>query len=421
MNTKLQPPLLGKVGVIGLAPDQWSSRWMDRHFVMDRLAKYFHVAWMYQPSWRECLAGFGSGNGTESLSAPRRDSLHVYRPQYWLPNLGRPAALANFTLRQRLKHVRDMLRSQGCTKLVLYIFRPEFANALDQIPHDFSVYHVNDEYSFTSTEVAVSAKERQILESVNQVILTSPALMEKRGGFNRNTEFVPMGVDYSLYATPAPEPEDLRSIPHPRIGYVGYLKAQLDWPLLFELTRHHPEWSFVFVGPKRPHREMDRWIERMSSLQNVHFLGGKPTDQLGGYAQHFDACIMPYVLDDYTKYVYPLKLHEYLATGLPVISSRMYSVEEFSPVVAIADTPEQWSNLIKHSLLEQENLPEKRAQRQAVARNYDWDTLVQKIARPIADHFDMHLPDVDLADDPQALMASGVQRPTVQAGDVPTR
>jgi glycosyltransferase involved in cell wall biosynthesis len=202
-----------------------------------------------------------------------------------------------------------------------------------------------------------------------------------------------MGVDYRLYATPVPEPEDLRSIPHPRVGYLGYLKAQLDWRLLLELSALHPECSFVFVGPKRSHPEIYELMEQMSRRLNVYFLGGKPTEQLGGYAQHFDACIMPYLLNDYTKYVYPLKLHEYLATGRPVVSSRINSVEEFSPVVAIADTREQWSNFIKHSLSEQENSLERRARRQAVARKYDWDTLVQRIARPIAAHFDMHIPD----------------------------
>jgi glycosyltransferase involved in cell wall biosynthesis len=394
MNTKLQQPLLGEVGVVALVPEKWSPQWMDRHYVMDRLAKYFQVVWMYQPDWRECLSTLYSKNAAPTDSSVRRAAMHVYQPEFWLPNLGRPAWLAKLTLRQRLKHVRNQLRAQGCTKLVLYVWRPRFADALDQVEHDFSLYHVNDEYSFTTTEVAVSPAERRVLESVNQVVLTSPALMAKRGGFNRNTEFVPMGVDYSMFATPVPEPEDLRRIPHPRIGYMGYLKRQLDWPLLLELTALHPEWSFVLVGPKRPHPEIDAWIEQMSRKPNVHFLGGKTTDQLGGYVQHFDTCIMPYRLDDYTKYVYPLKLHEYLATGQPVVSSRMFSVKEFSPVVAIADTTEQWSSSIRNSLSEQENSSERRAQRQAVAREFDWDTLVQKIARPIAAHFDLQIPDV---------------------------
>jgi glycosyltransferase involved in cell wall biosynthesis len=412
MNTKLQQPRLGEVGLIALVPDQWGPRWMDRHYVMDRLAKYFQVVWMYQPDRRECLAALRSGYRTPPDSSARRANLQVYPPEYWLPRFGRPLWLANFTLQQRLKHAREMLRARGCSKLVLYVWRPEFADALQQVPHDFSVYHVNDEYSFSSTEVAVSAAERQLLESVNQVILTSPALMEKRSRFNRNTEFVPMGVDYRLYSTPTPEPEDLRGIPHPRIGYLGYLKAQLDWPLLLELSALHPEWSFIFVGPKRPHLQMYEAIDQMSRRPNVHFLGGKPTEQLGGYGQHFDACIMPYLLDDYTKYVYPLKLHEYLATGQPVVSSRMYSVEEFSPVVAIADTQEQWSKSIRHGLSEQENSPERRAQRQMVARSYDWDTLVHKIVCPIAHHFDMPVPDVAPLSDPES--ASTLSVPLIQ-------
>ena len=408
MNTKLRQPLLDKVGIIALSPDPWGPRWMDRHYVMDRLAQYFHVVWMYQPDWRECLSALRSGKLTSKDSSPRRPSLHVYQPEYWLPLLGRPAWLANFTLRQRLKHARNLLRAQGCTKVVLYVFRPEFGDALGQLPHDFSIYHVNDEYSFTSTEVAVPAAERKLLESVNQVILTSPALMKKRGEFNPHTEFVPMGVDYRMYATRVPEPEDLRSIPHPRIGYLGYLKAVLDWPLMLALSARHPQWSFVFVGPKRPHPEMDAYLEQMSQRPNVYFLGGKPTDQLGGYAQNFDACIMPYHLNDYTKYVYPLKLHEYLATGQPVISSRMYSVEEFSPVVAIADTAEQWSEAIQHALGEKENSSQRRAQRQAVARLYEWDALVLKIVRPIAAHFEMSVPDIVPACESQALSAVAV-------------
>ncbi len=224
---------------------------MDRHYVMDRLAKYFHVVWVYQPGWRECLASLRSnGNVKQLLSAPRRASLQVYQPEYWLPYLGRPAWLAGFTLRQRLKHVRDMLRAQGCTKVVLYIWRPELAEALEQLPHDFSIYHVNDEYSFTSTEVPVPPRERHLLESVNQVILTSPALMEKRGGFNPNTEFVPMGVDYRLYATPVAEPEDLRSIPHPRIGYVGYLKVATGLAPVARLERTSPGMVFRFCRPE---------------------------------------------------------------------------------------------------------------------------------------------------------------------------
>jgi len=75
---------------------------------------------------------------------------------------------------------------------------------------------------------------------------------------------------------------------------------------------------------------------RSETPDELHFLGGKPTQSLGAYPQHFDVCLMPYVIDDYTRYVYPLKMHEYLAGGKPVVSSPIRSVEDFKHVIALA-------------------------------------------------------------------------------------
>jgi glycosyltransferase involved in cell wall biosynthesis len=388
----LSQPLLAEVGVIALVPDQWGPQWMDRHHMLSRLAGYFHVVWMTQPGWRECLSALRPRRIT-SGDAARPAALQVYESEIWLPRLGRPAWLARFTSRQRLQRAGELLRARGCTKVVLYICRPEFADALEHVPHDFSIYYVSDDYSFSTTEVEISPTERHLLKSVGQVFLTSPALMEKRGAFNPNTEFVPMGVDYQKFSTPVPEPEDLRRIPCPRVGYVGHLKRMLDWPLLLELSAVHPKWSFVFVGPKRPHPEIDDQLKQMSLRPNVYFLGEKPTEVLGNYPQHFDVCIMPYRLDDYTKYVYPLKLHEYLASGKPLVSSPIRSVEEFRHVIAIAHDREEWSSAIADALFAEQNAPDRRAGRQRVARDYDWDGLVARIARTIARGLGIDLPD----------------------------
>jgi len=269
----------------------------------------------------------------------------------------------------------------------------EFAEALGQVQHDFSIYNVSDEYSFSSTEVAVTPKERELLKSVGQVFIISPALMEKKGSFNPHTAFVPCGVDYWKYATPTAEPEDLRSIPHPRIGYLGHLKRMLDWSLLLELSATHSQWSFVFVGPKSPHPELGAALAEMSRRSNVHFLGGKPADRLGEYVQHFDVCTMPYVIDDYTKYIYPGKIHEYLASGNPVVSTPVRSVQDFKEVVTIANNLEEWSSAIESALGDKENTQERRTARQKVAREHDWDQLVGRIAHTIAMRLGLPTPD----------------------------
>jgi len=389
----LSQPLVGEVGVLALSPDPWSAQWMDRHYLLSRLAGYFQVVWMTQPWWRGSVSRLGSRGMSPEADAARPAGLQVYEPEIWLPRLGRPTWLARFTSRERLRRASELLRARGCTKVVLYICQPQFAAALEDVPHDFSIYYVSDEYSFSTTEVELSATERHLLASVDQVYLTSPALIEKRGGFNPNTEFLPMGVDHRKFSTPVPEPDDLRNIPYPRIGYMGHLKRMLDWPLLLDLSTLHPEWSFVFVGPKGPHPEIDDLLNKMSLLPNVHFLGGKPTVCLGAYPQHFDVCTMPYRMDDYTRYVYPLKMHEYLAGGKPVVSSPIRSVEDFKHVITMARDREEWSRAIEHALSAEQNTSDRRAHRQEVARDYDWDGLVARIVRTITKGLGMDVPD----------------------------
>jgi glycosyltransferase involved in cell wall biosynthesis len=92
---------------------------------------------------------------------------------------------------------------------------------------------------------------------------------------------------------------------------------------------------------------------------------------------------MPYQVDDYTRYVYPLKMHEYLASGKPVVSSPIRSVEDFKHVITMAGDREEWSLAIEHALSAEQNTPDRRARRQEVARYYDWDGLVTRIARTI--------------------------------------
>ncbi len=375
-------------------PDQWDPHWQPRHHVLSRLADYFQVVWINcPPGWRRSFSALRERRAATMDAPVAPAGMQIYQPGFWLPTLGRPAWLAEFTSRQRLKHASDLLRARGCEKLVLYIWRPEFVDAITQLPHDLSLYHIDDEYSFSSTEAEVAPVERRLLETVDQVFIHSPALMHKKGSFNPNTEFVPNGVDYRLYATPVAEPEDLRRVPHPRIGYVGYLKRMLNWSLLLDLSSNHPAWSFIFVGPKSPHAEIEAVLRQMAALPNVYCLGGKPSDGLGAYPQHFDTCIMPYQVDNYTKYIYPLKLHEYLASGKPVISAPIPSVEEFRHVVSMAGDSREWSDAIELSLSSAENTADRNAMRQRVAREHDWEVLVNRIARTIAGRLGEHLPD----------------------------
>jgi glycosyltransferase involved in cell wall biosynthesis len=376
-------PVLPEVGILALVPDDWSSRWMIRHQIMARLGAYFRVLWVNPGRhWRSSLSG--APTAAEKLGTGEFPGFSVFQPSRWLPHFYRPGWLGLWTLSQRILSARRTLIASGCKKIVLYLWRPEFESVLTAIPSDLTCYHLEDEYSFSRIELPIDATEARLLESVDEVFILSPALFAKKGNLNSRSTYLPGAVDFKSYSRPLPQPPDLAAIPYPRIGYVGSLKWQIDWPLILELTAKHPNWSFVFVGPMSPHPEIDAAITELKSRENVYFLGGKPSVEMMAYPQHFDVCIMPYGDNPYTKYIYPLKLHEYLAGGKPLVGTPIDSLVSLGDVVLLPKSAEEWSSAIELALGEQHNSEEQRLHRQKFAMQHDWSVLVQQISETIS-------------------------------------
>ena len=374
-------PLYPEVGVLGLVPECWGGPWMPRHHVMSRLARYFHVVWMDPtPGWREVWRSKVRGE-----AFPAAPGFHHYQAPRWLPLFFRPRFLAELTARARLRQAAALLRARGCRRLVLYVWRPELGAALDQVRHDLSCYHIDDEYSFSDAERPIDPAEAALLARADQVIIHSPALLEKKSTRDHRTAFVPNGVDYAAYATQQPEPDDLRDIPHPRIGYVGMIKQQLDFRLLHALAEQHPAWNFVLVGPDHSLGDQAPLRASLAQRANVAFLGGKPPAALPAYTQHLDVCLMCYRVNDYTKFIYPLKLHEYLAAGRPTVGAPIRTLRDFAHVVELAETPAEWSAAIARGLEREASTPERSEARRAAARRHDWDQLVAQVAKLLAE------------------------------------
>lgn len=375
------PPLLADVGVIGIVPDQWSSLWQSRHHVLRRLAVFFNVVWLNPaPEWRHL-----SRRRRSPPEGPPEEGWAIDDAPAYLPTVYRPAWLKTLLGRSRVRQARRRLQRQGARCIVLYLWKPEFADALETA-HDFSVYHIDDDYGFDETRVGLNARESATIRRVNQVIIHSPRLMELKGRLNPRTANVPNGVDYAAYSTPAPAPADLVAIPGPRIGYAGWIKPQLDWALLDALAARCPELSFVFVGETKPleHLAADPAYGALIHRPNVFFLGVKTSDQLAAYPQHFDVCTMPYRIDPYTDCIYPLKLHEYLASGRPVVGTPIRSLESFRGAVTLARGPDEWRDALFQSLAPDANTEPQRLARQGIAREHEWWKLTGQIAELIA-------------------------------------
>ena len=383
-------PALDDVGVLAMVPDLWGPKWQVRHHVLTRLTRYFHVVWMEPALWlRDAL----SGRRPPPLDEPLPDSsVQVYQPGRWLPQLFRPLWAARLLHRIRLGNANRLLKMRGCRRLVLYLWRPLYAEALHCVRHDLSCYHIDDDYSFGGAWTDFEKFEPQALAGVDQVFIHSPGLIERKGSAHPHVTFAPNGVDYETYARSRPEPADLAGIPRPRIGYAGYLKPQLDWPLIARLAERHSDWSFVFVGAMTPsmvqspqqYTGLVKALEELSGRPNVHFLGAKTTLELIAYPEHFDVCAMPYVIDEYTHCIYPMKLHEALAAGRPVVGSKIRSLVDFAETIRLAEGEDEWSEALAASLEPAAGAPELVASRRAVAKQHDWSRTVDTIAETIA-------------------------------------
>jgi len=378
-------PYLADVGVMALVPDHWRANWLGRHQTLTRLAQYFHVVWCTPAMWwrqREWWLR-GGRQGGEEADAATPAGLTIYYPEKWLPAVGQPHFLACWTERQRLRRAQSILRTRGCQKIVLYLWRPEYSSALDLIDYDLSCYHIADEYSLSAIEQPIDAREAQLISRVDQMFMHSIAMLEKKGKLNPQTTFIPNGVDYHAFATPRSEPAELQSIPHPRIGYVGRVKQRLDLTLLMDLARRHRGWSFVLVGAQDGIGDHAALLQQLARMSNVYIIGSKPVSVLPAYTQHMDVCMLCYEINGYTKFIYPLKLHEYLASGRPIVGSPIRTLQDFAHIIRLAHTTDEWSQAIQDSLSPAACSAEQVEVRRRVARQHDWNRLVALLAQTL--------------------------------------
>ena len=187
--------------------------------------------------------------------------------------------------------------------------------------------------------------------------------------YNSNAWYIGQGCNIALFNAEAPYeiPEDLRSIPHPLIGFVGAINTiRIDEAAIRCIARERPQWNIVLIGP-----EDDYFAKsELHGMPNVYFLGKKPIDQLPRYIAAFDACINPQLVNPVTIGNYPLKVDEYLAMGKPVVATRTEAMEIFGGNVYLAENPAAFPPLIDQALSEDNE--ERRRQRIELARQHTW-------------------------------------------------
>ncbi|HEY1585987.1 MAG TPA: glycosyltransferase [Polyangia bacterium] len=313
--------------------NDWSGDPLSKKHVMTRLARKNRVLWVNSLGNRAPRASARDlGRIWDKLTKFARhlnEGPIEVAPNIWVIT---PIAIPNYrskvarAINERVVGgtVRRAMRTLGFTDPLLYTFVPASAWVAGKLGETHIVYHCVDEYSkFDGAGDDIAKLERELIKKANLVITCSAMLQESKSLINPHTTLVRHGVEHEHFARaldPETEiPEDVRDLPKPVFGFYGLIAEWVDLEAMARVAEAWPEGSVVIVGEHNNAHAAG--MARLRALPNVHFLGRKPYASLFAYCKAFDVALLPFIKNELTENANPLKLREYLAAGLPVVST----------------------------------------------------------------------------------------------------
>ena len=358
----------------------WNGDPLSKTHVMRILARNNRVLWVNSIGYRSPTAsGADLRRAVQKLTAataPMREvepNIFVLNPLA-IPAYGNP--LIRRLNREFLRlQVRRAMKRLGFKKPLNWVFNPAAGMLAGGFDEAAIIYYCVDEYTaFSGVDTdSLAAIERDLLQRADLVLTSAERLYQSKSLFNPRTFMVRHGVDYTHFRksldSETQVPEDIAILPGPVIGYFGLIAQDwVDVALLAHVADSFPKASLVMLGKVT----MD--VSELEKRPNVHLLGRKPYAELPSYCKGFDVAVIPFPVSEVTLNANPLKAREYLAAGLPVVSTAIPEVEVLGQCL-IGKDPEDFVSQIKAALEE----PGPRWDRSETMRNESWEARVEAI------------------------------------------
>jgi glycosyltransferase involved in cell wall biosynthesis len=368
----------------------WSTdHWTNQHHLMARLAASNRVLFVESLGLRRPqLAGRDVRRMLRrlrrGLEPPRAvDGLHVLSPLV-LPLHGRPwMRRLNAALLRR--QVRAAVRRLGLARPVLWSYVPQAEALVDVLGPERVVYHCVDDIAAQKgvDSAAFREAEARFARRADLVLASAPALAERMRALSPHVVDAPNVADTALFATalePGPIDAQLGALPRPRIVFTGaVVPTKVDLELVSELAAARPGWSIALVGGVGlgdPATD----VSALRNVPNVHLLGRRDYDRLPEVLRGADAAIIPYAVNELTRSVFPMKVYEYLAAGLPVVSTPLPALAGLQDIAFAADATAMAGALDAALAADDPSLRRARSDR---ARDHSWDRRLAEIAREL--------------------------------------
>jgi teichuronic acid biosynthesis glycosyltransferase TuaH len=331
---------------------------------------------------RRLLGELFAGLFRRSLQpAPGTENVYLLNCVKLLPNtLGICRAFNRWWERMR---IRRACRRLGIRRPLLWINPYYSVHTLSKLDESGVIYDVGDDWtSFPQPSEwlreQVVAEDEQLTRRADAVIVVSERLLEMKRPLARRIAHIPNGVYVERYAQVGsgnmmPHPMT-RDWPRPVLAYTGSVhQDRVDIEMIVALARAFPKATVALIGPDMLNPAAKNAV---LAEKNIRVPGPVDFDRMPQLMNAFDVCIVPHLVNDFTESLSPLKLYEYLAAGLPIVSTPVSGFRDFPELVHLASGPQAFIEAVKAALAEP---PQLRQRRRTVAAEHSWNTRLDEI------------------------------------------
>lgn len=354
--------------------------YVDNPFTLNAVVKDFK-----KPGLKRRLKALFMGLDYVSTPFPEYPQLHTVIPPAVLP-----INWINSTkIYDKLKRFNDRIILPRLGKLIkdMAIERPIYINIFNPfyLDHLDASFNPSLNIYFTVDNIGASAYigkhgvrlEEKAFKNADFGLATSKQLQKYASAFNK-TYYLPNAANIDLFTTAENDlekPAELATLKGEIIVYTGNLSIREDYPLLKKIALRYPERHLVLVGPINTKSHLEQGLDQ---LPNVHFTGGKKLEELPAFLKYADCAIIPFIPNDLTAGIYPLKINEYLASKTPVVSTRFSEdIASFAPVCYLAENQEDFIDKIDLAI--KENSAQLEAERHAFAKENNWSNRAKQL------------------------------------------
>ncbi len=221
--------------------------------------------------------------------------------------------------------IEALVRAEKLREYDLWVYTPMELPVAAGLSPRVTVYDCMDELAnFRGAAPELRERERLLFSQADVVFTGGHRLYRAKAQQHPNVHPFPSSVEVAHFAQargPLADPADQSDLPRPRLGFYGVIDERFDTALIGEVARRRPDWQFVLIGPVVKIDDAD-----LPRGPNLHYLGQKAYAELPAYLAHWDAALLPFALNPSTEFISPTKTPEYLAAGVPVVSTGIHDV-----------------------------------------------------------------------------------------------